>query len=184
MTTAKTREKLFTTRNLTFCAMFAALTAVCSQISVPLPMIPLNLALFSVFLCGALLGPALGTASQLVFLLLGVAGAPVFAGFRGGPSVLVGPTGGYLIGYLTAALLTGLLARRGCGFWRLCGAMAVGLVVCYAFGTAWFLVLTGKTLAAALSMCVLPFLPGDALKIAGAAFFTLRLRPRLFTFRA
>lgn len=183
MNPARATKKRMTTRSVTLCAMFAALTAICSQIAVPLPMIPLNLALFAVFLSGALLGPVLGTVSQLAFLLLGLVGAPVFANFRGGPGVLAGPTGGYLIGYLVAALVTGLLARRG-GFSRLCGAMCLGLVLCYAFGTAWFLVLTGKTLAAALSVCVLPFLPGDALKIAAAAFLTVRLRPLLFSARA
>ena len=168
------------TRKATVCALMAALIAVCSQIQIPLPAIPVNLALFAVHLSGALLGAAGGTLSAAVYVLLGVIGLPVFVGFRAGPAVLFGKTGGYILGYLFCAWLVGLLSRRHpFTFRRLCLSMTLGALVCYFFGTVWFMILTGLDLPAALSLCVLPFLPGDAVKIALAALLALRLRPWL-----
>ena len=87
------------------CALFAALTAVCSQLAIPMPWgVPINLALFAVYMAGTMLGPVWGAASQLVYLLLAAVGVPVMAGMQGGPAVLLGKTGGYAIGYLLAAL--------------------------------------------------------------------------------
>ena len=83
------------------CALFAALTAVCSQLAIPMPWgVPINLALFAVYMAGTMLGPVWGAASQLVYLLLAAVGVPVMAGMQGGPAVLLGKTGGYAIGYL------------------------------------------------------------------------------------
>ncbi len=163
-------------RSLTAAALFAALTAVFSQIAIPTPwMVPVNLAICSVFLAGAVLGARWGMASQLVYLALGVCGLPVFSGFRGGAQALLSPTGGYLTGYVLAALVVGILANR----WHFCGgrmlAMLCGLVLCYGLGTAWFMVSTASTLSHALTLCVLPFLPGDALKIAVSAVLAKRL---------
>ncbi len=158
------------TLNLVFCGLFAALTAVTSQISIPIEPVPVNLATFSVFLAGGVLGAKYGALSQAVYVLLGVAGLPVFAGFRGGAGVLAGPTGGYIIGYIAAAWLVGILsdhfARKGP---RLAAFMAAGLAFCYLLGTTWFLFVTKTSLWAALTMCVFPFLIGDAVKIAAAA---------------
>ena len=84
------------TRSLVLCALMAALTAICSQIQIPLPMVPINLALFAVHLSGALLGWKYGALSMVVYALLGVIGVPVFAGFGSGPAVLFGKTGGYI----------------------------------------------------------------------------------------
>ena len=168
------------TRQLVLAALFAALTAVCSQIQIPLPMIPINLALFAVHLCGALLGAKWGALSMAVYALLGAVGVPVFAGFGSGPAVLFGKTGGYIIGYILCAAIVGLLSRRlGFTFPKLCLSMVIGVAVCYVFGTAWFMVISGLNLATSLSYCVLPFLPGDAVKILLAAFLALRLRKPL-----
>ena len=168
------------TRSLAACALMAALTAVCSQIQIPLPMVPINLALFAVHLSGALLGARRGTLSMLVYVLLGLVGIPVFAGFKAGPATLFGRTGGYILGYVLCAAIVGFLTRRGAfSFPRLCLGMAAGVVVCYAFGTAWFMALTRMDLVASLGYCVLPFLPGDAVKIALAALLVMRLRPAL-----
>ena len=165
------------TRNLVLAALFAALTAVCSQLQIPLPMIPINLALFAVYLSGAVLGAKWGLLSMAAYAMLGAIGVPVFVGFASGPVTLFGRTGGYILGYLFASAIVGLLSRRwGFTFVRLCAAMTVGMLACYFFGTIWFMVLTGMNLATSLSYCVLPFLPGDAVKIALAALLTLRLR--------
>lgn len=168
------------TINLTLCAFFAALLAVCSQIQIPLPMIPINLALFAVYLAATVLGSKRGTLAVLVFLILGIIGVPVFAGFKGGPAVLFGKTGGYLAGYLFTAFFTGFLCEQfGYQFWKLCLFMAIGLLTCYVFGTIWFMKLSGNPLALSLSYCVLPFLPGDAVKIGLAAALTKPVRERM-----
>ena len=174
----ETRSAL--TRNLVLAALMAALTAVCSQIQIPLPMVPINLALFAVHLAGALLGAKWGALSMLAYALLGAAGVPVFAGFASGPAVLFGKTGGYILGYILCALLIGLLVRRiGFTMKGLCLSMIVGVAVCYAFGTAWFMAVTGMNLITSLTYCVFPFLPGDAVKILLAALLALRLRKPL-----
>lgn len=171
-----------TVRELCAAALGAALTAVCAWISIPVE-VPFTLQTFAVFLVTGLLGLKCGMLSVLVYLLLGLVGAPVFAGFKGGPGVLLGVTGGYLIGFVFSALAVGLITRFfGRSLPVLIASMAVGLLLCYAFGSAWFLLLyvrsTGPiTLSAVLAKCVLPFLPADALKIALAAILTSRLSP-------
>ena len=153
------------TRSLVLCALMAALTAICSQIQIPLPMVPINLALFAVHLSGA---------------LLGVIGVPVFAGFGSGPAVLFGKTGGYILGYILCALIVGALSHKfAFNFKTLFLSMVLGVAVCYAFGTIWFMAVTGLNLATSMSYCVIPFLPGDAVKILLAAFLALRLRKPL-----
>lgn len=166
------------TRTLVFCAMFTALTAICSQIAIPLPGdVPLSLATFVVMLSGALLGRFGGAVSMIVYVLLGAVGVPVFAGFRGGLDRVVGPTGGYIIGYIFMALVIGLIVSfLGTRFWASAFAMLTGAVVCYAFGTAWYMISTGSALWPALLACVIPFLPGDAIKIGLAAVCTARLK--------
>lgn len=166
-------------RPLLLCALFAALTVICAQLVIPLPMVPISLALLAVNLTGALLGPRLGAASMGVYALLGLAGAPVFASFGAGPGILFGKTGGYILGYILAAFLTGLLLCKRQGYGRTCFAMAMGTLACYAFGTAWFMAVTGLNLGAGLGYCVLPFLPGDAVKVLAAAWLAKRLRPQV-----
>lgn len=170
------------TRRLVQCALFAALLAVCSQLVIPLPAIPINLALFAVHLAGAALGWQWGTASVIVFIALGAFGVPVFAGFKSGPTALFGPTGGYILGYVFDALIAGLWAKKiGRSFPSLCVGMVLGVAVCYAFGTAWFMQLSGRTLMESLALCVFPFLLGDAVKIAlAAALANILNRRRVF----
>ena len=160
-----------TTLNLVFCALFASLTAVMSQISIPIQPVPINLATLSVFIAGAVLGAKLGALSQAVYVLLGLVGLPVFAGFNGGAHVIVGPTGGYLVGYIAAAWMIGILSKQfGRSVLSLALSMAAGLVFCYLLGTVWFILITKTTLWASLTLCVFPFLIGDAAKmVAGIA---------------
>jgi biotin transport system substrate-specific component len=114
---------------------------------------------------------------------LGAIGVPVFAGFTAGVGILAGPTGGYIIGYVAGAFVIGLICDRlknsvsGVrALAVLTGAMILGILACYALGTAWFMYLTNTPLLAALGMCVFPFIPGDALKIIAAVFLCSRLR--------
>lgn len=168
------------TQRMTLCALFTALTAVCSQLAVPTPWgVPVNLALFAVYLSGTMLGPWRGCAAQAGFLGLAALGVPVMAGFRAGPAALFGPTGGYALGYLAAALLCGAVAARHRRFGALCAGMVLGCAACYTFGTVWFVALTGTGARSALALCVLPYLPGDILKILLAAALTRALDRRL-----
>ena len=164
----------FSTRDLCFCAIGAALIAVCAWISIPAD-VPFTLQTFAIFAVCGLLGGRRGTVSVLVYLLLGAVGAPVFAGFRGGFASLIGTTGGYLVGFILLALIIALAqARWGLGQW---------VFVCYAFGTAWFLIVytrTGAiTLGVVLAKCVLPFLLPDAIKLALATLIRARLYRRI-----
>lgn len=167
-------------RNLLLSALMAALMTVCSQIQIPLPYVPINLALFGAHMAGVLLGAKWGGISMTVYAGLAVIGVPVLAGFSGGIGVVLGSTGGYVLGYILCAILDGALIRRWNGGFPLsCAAMTLGALVCYCFGTAWFMVLTGMDLVTSLSFCVIPFLPGDAVKIILASALSVKLRPIL-----
>lgn len=168
------------TRKMVLCALFAAATAVLSQLSIPLGPVPFNLATFAVLLSGALLGAKAGCASQIVYVLLGVCGLPVFSMFRAGPGVLIGPTGGYIAGYVLAAAATGAIAGRSKNRTGvLAFAMLAGFFAYMLTGTCWYMFSTKSGIMPALSACVFPFLPGEAVKMALAAILAKRLRPIL-----
>ena len=169
-------------RSMVYAAICAALIAVCAWISIPGP-VPFTLQTFGIFLTLGLLGGRWGTTAVLVYILMGAAGAPVFAGFKGGPGTLFGPTGGYILGFLLSALLMWAMERYlGRGRGVLLSAMVLGLLLCYLFGTLWFMRLyTGgpMTFRGALMACVIPYVPVDALKLGLALFLTMRLRPHV-----
>ena len=132
-----------------------------------------------------ILGGKRGTLAILVYLLLGAVGAPVFAGFGGGPGVLFGATGGYLIGFLMVGLaywlITALLGDR---LWVRGAALAAGQLLLYAFGTAWFMIVYAKNtgpmaLGSALSLCVWPFLLPDGAKAVLALGVCSRVRKHI-----
>ena len=136
-------KRKIATKDLVLTALFAALTAVLAQIQLPIGPVPFNLAVFGAFLAGMLLAPAWAAASMGVYMLLGAVGIPVFAGFMGGPAVLLGKTGGYVIGYIFIALATALAVKRSGKLPVIGAAMLAGLLICYGFGTAWFMAVTG-----------------------------------------
>lgn len=164
---------------LILAGIFTAVTAICSWINIPLPFtaVPINLALLGVHLSGSLLGGRYGLYSQLIYILLGAIGVPVFSGFSGGFAVIAGPTGGFIVGYAFCALTVGILTKNSTAASRLALSMIFGLAICYGFGLAWFMIPTGSTLWAGLIACVFPFLPGDAVKILLAILLTKRLKP-------
>ncbi|MDR1669464.1 MAG: biotin transporter BioY, partial [Oscillospiraceae bacterium] len=125
-------------------------------------------------------GPWYGTASQIVFVLVGAAGVPVFTGFNGGIGILAGPRGGFILSYIVTALVAGLLIDRlGTKVWALLIAMAAGWVCTYGIGVPWIAWQTQTGLLPSLSAYCLPFLPGDAAKTALCVFMIVRLRPVL-----
>ena len=162
-----------TTYDLVLCALCAAVTCILAPLSVPLAgEVPVSLATFAVLLSGILLGAKLGGLSQLIYVLLGSVGVPVFAGWTGGIGITLGVTGGYIIGYIPMAFIAGLIyhkfGRNASGVRKytvMFIAMIISTAVLYTFGTAWFMAQTGMILGASMAACVIPFLPGDLIKI-------------------
>lgn len=178
MTHTASRVRL-RTRDLTYIALFAVLMAVCAWISIPVTTIVFTLQTFAVFAALLALGGRRGTYAVAAYLLLGAVGFPVFSGFQGGPSALLGATGGYILGFLGSALVYWLITARRDTLPVRIAACVIGLAVCYAFGTAWFLaVYTGgeTSLGAALAMCVFPFVVPDLVKIGLAVTLAGRVR--------
>jgi biotin transport system substrate-specific component len=164
-------------KKIALCGLFAALTAVLSPFSIPIGPVPINLATFSVMCAGAVLGAKYGVISQLVYLLIGIAGVPVFSNFSSGPAKLAGPTGGYLIGYLAAAWLIGFITQRAANRRRvIIPAMAAGAAVYLTLGTLWYMYMAKADIIGALTVCVIPFLPGDFIKLAAASEIAYRVR--------
>jgi biotin transport system substrate-specific component len=166
--------------DMSLCGLFAASSAILSQLMIPIGPVPINLTHVSIFIAAGLLGAKNGGLSQLVYVLLGALGAPVFTGFMGGMGVMMGPTGGFVFGYVFCAYLTGFLAERyGRSLKVLPFAMISGMLATYIPGAIWFMFSTNSGVSAALTICVLPFLPGDALKIAVSSILVNKLSPIL-----
>ena len=181
MNEASTTKKL-TATDLAYIALFTALITICSWISVPMT-IPFTMQTFAIFMAVGLLGTKRGTLSLIVYILLGMIGVPVFAGFNSGIGVLMGNTGGYIIGFIFSALITGtIIDKFGKKAWVMALAMVGGLIVCYVFGTAWFMYFYAKTSGAvgvitALGWCVFPYVIPDLVKIALALIIVKRVGP-------
>ena len=172
------------TKDLTYIALAVGLISVCSWISVP-TVVPFTLQTFAVFATLALLGGKRGTIAVACYILLGLTGAPVFSNMMGGVGVLAGLTGGYIIGFIFIGL-TYWLAETifGKKLWAQIASLVIGLLVCYTFGTAWFmLVYSGRfgavSLSSALTMCVAPFVPVDLVKLALALLLAKAIEKRI-----
>ena len=158
-------RRALTLRRLTVSAVFAALLSVAAPLTIPAGPVPITLAVFFLFLCGGLLGPVDGVLALAVYVALGTVGVPVFSGFVGGYSVLIGPTGGFILGYFPCVLLAGLGRDRA----RLRPLFfLLGLLSCYLCGATWYGVLSGSDPAKVLKVAVLPFLLPDAGKLVAA----------------
>lgn len=169
------------TYDLVYIGMLAVLITICSWISIPTS-IPFTLQTFGVFMAVGVLGGKRGTLAVLVYILLGVVGVPVFAQFTGGLGILLGNTGGYIIGFLFSALVMwGVEHFLGRTMVVEGIAMILGMIACYIFGTAWFMVIYGRTagavsLTAALGWCVIPFVIPDLIKIILALTLSRQVR--------
>ena len=171
----------FKTIDMAVIAMFCALIAVCAWISIPAT-VPFTLQTFAIFLAVGVLGGKKGTIAVLVYLVLGIIGAPVFAGFKGGIGTLFGSTGGYIAGFLLAALTMWAFEKIPCKkrWIILILSMIAGLCVCYAFGTAWFIKVYSAEkspigLKTALMWCVVPYIIPDLVKISLAFVLSGRI---------
>lgn len=158
------------------------LTALGAFVRIPLPFspVPVTMQTFFVLLGGALVGARLSCLTQGGYLLLGTAGFPVFTGALAGAFYLTGPTAGYLIGFVPAGILAGLLmGRRSLPYWRAAGCLLLADAVVFICGFLWLKVLTGGSFAQVMLIGVIPFIPGEFAKIAAAAAVYRRLHPRM-----
>ena len=172
-------------RDLGYISLSTALITVSAWICLPVGEVPVTLQTAMIALTAGLLGFKRGTLAVIAYLLLGFIGVPVFAGFTGGAGKLLSPAGGYIVGFLPLAICVGIasdfLKNKGKGrVLRLCLATAVGLLLCYFLGTAWFVILSYQNsvktgIWTALTVCVIPYLPFDVLKIALASYLTEKL---------
>lgn len=169
------------TYDMAYIAVFVVLIIICSWMTVPFGTIPVTMQTFAVFLAAGVLGGKRGSMAVLIYLLIGCMGLPVFSGFQAGVGVLLGQTGGYLLGFLLSVLwmwlLESLFGRKGRV--QILGMLS-GLILCYGFGTAWFMLLYTRTAGAigvgtVLTLCVVPFVIPDIIKIALAYGLTGRL---------
>ncbi|NPV70744.1 MAG: biotin transporter BioY [Firmicutes bacterium] len=180
VTTSAARGAGGIARSITVPAMFAAMMCASAAISIPLPgsAVPITFQVFVTLLAGAVAGPRAGTMAVIVYILLGSAGLPVFSMMRGGFSVLLGPTGGYLAAFPLATAVVGLLAgpSKRAGVARTLVSMIAGLAVIYFVGTLRLAWITGKPAGAAASVAVVPFIPLDTAKAVAAAVLAPRLR--------
>lgn len=168
------------TYDMVYVGVFAVIIAICSWITIP-SAVPFTMQTFAVFLAVGVLGGRRGSLAVLIYVLMGAIGLPVFHGFMGGIGIILGNTGGYIVGFILSALLMwGMEALLGRKAWAMTVSMLLGLLVCYAFGTVWFMVVYAENagavgLTAVLGWCVIPFIIPDVIKIALALFLSKRL---------
>lgn len=168
------------TLDMVYIAIGAVLIAICSWIAIPTA-IPVTLQTFAVFAVLGLLGGKRGTVSILIYILLGAIGIPVFSGFTGGVGIILGTTGGYIVGFIGIALVMWAMEKIPANRTLILAlSMVIGLLVLYAFGTLWYMMVYAKNtgavgIATVLGWCVLPFIIPDMLKIGLALLMTKRL---------
>ncbi len=184
MNNTKDIKKNFKTIDLAYMALGAVLITICSWISIPTA-VPFTMQTFAVFFVLSTLGGKRGTVAIIVYVLLGAVGVPVFAQFSSGIGILLGNTGGYIVGFIFMGLfywlIVGLLGKK---IWVEILAMIIGIVVLYSFGTAWFMIVYAKVneavgLTTVLAWCVIPFIIPDLIKLGLAVALARRLSPAL-----
>ncbi len=170
----------FSTRQLAVIGVMTAVTCVLAPFSLPIGPVPISLTNLAIYFSLYVLGTKFSCMSYVIYLLIGFIGVPVFSGFTSGPGKLLGPTGGYLIGFLPMALIAGLLIDKFISSRIICLlGMICGTIVAYAFGTAWLAYQAGMDWKAALMAGVIPFIPGDLAKMVLAMAAGPQIRRQL-----
>lgn len=177
MNSRKTRTNI---RVLTLVGVMTAVICILGPLSIPIGAVPIAFGNLAIFFSVYVLGMKLGTISCIMYLLIGLCGLPVFTAYSGGFGKLLGPTGGYLVGYIFMAFICGFFIDRWTANRILCmTGMILGQAVCYLLGTLWFIYQAGVPFKEALFTCVVPFIAGDLLKMVLAAVFGPQLRAAL-----
>ncbi|AAK81385.1 biotin transport system substrate-specific component [Clostridium acetobutylicum] len=171
------------TKDLVLCALFAAISCVLAQISIQLPFspVPFTMQVMAVYLAGIILGAKKGFISQLVYVVLGAIGAPVFANFTGGVGAILGPAGGFIIAFPFMALIVGCVADKCRTKAYIIISMVLASVVCYVFGALWLVLVTKISFALAIKTAVLPFILFDMLKIIIVSIIGINIRSRIIS---
>lgn len=174
-------SKTFSVQKMAIIALMTAVLCILAPISIPIFIspVPVSLGVLAVYLTAYVLSPLDATISVIIFILLGTFGLPVFSGYSGGLSKLVGPTGGYIIGFLFTVYISSLFIHMKKGIIYDIIGMITGLALCYILGTIWFSYQQGKGFIASLLLCVVPFLIGDAIKIIVAVILGTQINKRL-----
>lgn len=173
-------EQKMATKTIALVAVMTAVTCVLAPLSIPIGLMPVSLTNLAIYFGLYLLGTKKEIVSYIAYMLIGLAGVPVFSGFTGGPGKLIGPTGGYLLGFVPMALIAGVVIERSKGRFVVdMLAMAAGTIVAYIFATLWLAYQGQMDFVAALFAGVIPFIPGDLMKMALAAFFGPRIKRQL-----
>jgi len=174
-------SKTFSVQKMAIIALMTAVLCILAPISIPvfISPVPISLGVLAIYLTAYVLSPLDATISVIIFILLGTFGLPVFSGYSGGLSKLVGPTGGYIIGFLFTVYISSLFIHMKKGIIFDVIGMITGLAICYILGTIWFSYQQGKGFIASLLLCVVPFLIGDAIKIIVAVILGTQLNKRL-----
>lgn len=175
----KTAQKV-TTKTLALIAVMTAVTCVLAPLSLPIGPVPISLTNLAIYFALYILGMKKGTISYVVYLAIGLVGVPVFSGFTGGAGKLFGPTGGYLIGFIPMALIAGIMIDKFNGkfVYSMIG-MILGTAICYMFGTTWLAYQAHMDFKAALFAGVIPFIPGDLIKMVVAGIMGPQIRKAL-----
>lgn len=173
-------KKKSKTYQMAIIGVMAAVTSILGPFSVPIGVVPVSFTNLAIYFALYALGMKRGTISYLIYMFIGFVGIPVFSNFTGGPSKLLGPTGGYLVGFVFMALIAGYFIDKYIDKKVLCFlGMVLGTVVCYALGTLWLAYQANMQAGSALAAGVIPFIPGDLVKIAIAALVGPQIRQRL-----
>lgn len=174
-------SKTFSVQKMAIIALMTAVLCILAPISIPvfISPVPISLGVLAIYLTAYVLSPLDATISVIIFILLGTFGLPVFSGYSGGLSKLVGPTGGYIIGFLFTVYISSLFIHMKKGIIFDVIGMITGLALCYILGTIWFSYQQGKGFIASLLLCVVPFLIGDAIKIIVAVILGIQINKRL-----
>jgi len=171
--------KKLSIRDLCYIGIFTAIITACAQLSIPMPYgVPMTLQTFAIPLAGVVLGTKKGTFSVLIYVLLGAIGFPVFAGFAGGLSIVLGATGGFILSFPLMALTAGIGDSKNNKIWLVCGLLA-GAVINYLCGMIYFTVVMSSDLKTAFIACVLPFIPVAIVKIGLVAVLGKSLKTAL-----
>ena len=170
----------FDSKNMTKIAVMTAVICILGPLSIPIGPVPISLTPLTILLSVYILGTASGSVATLLYVFLGAVGLPVFGGFTGGFGIIAGPTGGYIIGYVFLALISGWFIEHFYNMvWVQYMGMCLGMAVLYAFGTAWLAYVAHMTFAEALTVGVLPFIAVDMIKMAVSIILGRAVNKRL-----
>lgn len=168
-------------KNLTLTGLFAACFCICGPLTIPLPIspVPLSIILAVIFISNYIIGTKKSTIAVCIYILIGIIGIPVFSGFHGGLSIISGPTGGYILGYVFCSAISGIFINKFSKPVLQILGMALGTLSAYLLGTFWFVFSQKTDFLSALILCVLPYILGDILKIIFSFFLGNTLKKRI-----